>query len=123
MKRIHSFLVASYLIGGLALIASTPFADLRGQVQTYNGGATLSVRASDAGEALHGAADDGARLADEAAEAYASAAASRQLMLGVLLFTLGGMIHAYETLRSERPVRVTVKKRKPRTLFWLEMEI
>jgi hypothetical protein len=62
-------------------------------------------------------------LAHEAANAYASAAASRQLMLGVLLFTLGGFLHAYKILRDERPVRITVKKRKPMLLYWLEMKL
>lgn len=122
MKKLHTFLVTAYMLGGLALMATTPFADLRGQVQTYNGGATLSVRASHAEESLHGAAD-GTALAEEANDAYKSAAASRQLMLGVLLFTLGGMVHAYEVVRSERPVRITVKKRKPTMLFWLKMKV
>jgi hypothetical protein len=123
MKKIHSFLVTAYMLGGLALMATTPFADLRGQVQTYNGGATLSVRATHAEETLRGAAEDPAMLADETNAAYKSAAASRQLMLGVLLFTLGGMVHAYEVVRSERRVKITVKKRKPMTLFWLQMKI
>jgi hypothetical protein len=123
MKKIHSFLVTAYMLGGLALMATTPFADLRGQVQTYNGGSTLSVRGTHAEETLHGAPEDPTVLAHEAANAYASAAASRQLMLGVLLFTLGGMIHAYEVLRSERPVHITVKKRKPMMLFWLKMKV
>lgn len=123
MKKIHSFLVTAYMLGGLALMATTPFVDLRGQVQTYNGGATLTVRATHAEETLHGAAEDPTTLALEAANAYASAAASRQLMLGVLLFTLGGFLHAYQTLREERAVRITVKKRKPMLLYWLEMKL
>ncbi len=123
MKKIHSFLVTAYMLGGLALMATTPFADLRGQVQTYNGGATLSVRATHAEETLRGAAEDPATLAQETNAAYKSAAASRQLMLGILLFTLGGMVHAYEVVRSERPVHITVKKRKPTMLFWLKMKV
>ncbi len=123
MKKIHSFLVAAYMLGGLALMATTPFADLRGQVQMFNGGAMLSVRATNGTETLHGAAEDPAALAEEANAAYKSAAASRQLMLGVLLFTLGGFMHAYQVLRDERPVRITVKKRKPTLLYWLEMKV
>lgn len=123
MKKIHSFLVAAYMLGGLALMATTPFADLRGQVQTFNGGAMLSVRATHGEEMLHGAAEDPTALAEEADAAYKSAAAARQLMLGVLLFTLGGMVHAYEVVRSERPVKITVKKRKPALLYWLEMKV
>lgn len=123
MKKIHSFLVTAYLLGGIALMASTPFADLRGQVQTYNGGATLTVRGTHAEEMLRGAADESTDLAQKASDAYASAAASRQLMLGVLLFTLGGFLHAYQVLREERPVRITVKKRKPLLLYWLEMKL
>jgi len=122
MKKIHSFLVTAYMLGGLALMASTPFADLRGQVQTYNGGATLTVRALET-ETLRGAADESVALAQDTSDAYASAAASRQLMLGVLLFTLGGFLHAYQVLRDERPVHITVKKRKPMLLYWLEMKV
>lgn len=117
MKKIHSILVTAYLIGGLALMATTPFADLRGQVQTYNGGATLSVKG------LHGSADESVRLADEALDTAKSAAASRHLMLGILLFTFGGMVHAYQTAREERPVHITVKKRKPILMYWLEMKL
>lgn len=121
MKKIHTFLVTAYMLGGLALMASTPYADVRGQLLRNSGGATVFTAASH--EPLHGAADEGMALADEAAKAYASAKASRQLMLGVLLFTLGGFVHAYQVLREERPVRITVKKKKPLTLFWLQMKI
>lgn len=123
MKKIHTFLVTAYMVVGLTLMAATPFADLRGQLMVNSGGATLYSLEADADETLHGAADDPATLDRAAADAYASAAASRQLMLGVLLFTLGGFLHLYQTLREERPVRVTVKKRKPTMLFWLEMKI
>lgn len=116
MKNIHSLLVTAYLIGGLALMATTPWASLHGDILN-SGGATLAV------ETLHGAAEESTILARNAVERAESAAASKQLMLGILIFTLGGFLHAYETVRSERPVRVTVKKRKPLTLFWMEMRI
>ena len=121
MKKIHSLLVTAYLLGGLTLMATTPFADLRAQLLN-SGGSTLLTLAHDRQETLRGAADETMDLSDEAIAAAKSATAARQLMLGILLFTLGGFVHAYERLRSERPVRVTVKKRKPVTLFWLQMK-
>ena len=124
MKKIHSFLVTAYMLGGLALIAATPWSCLQGML-VNSGGASLAVQSAqtDGVEVLRGSAGDQAALDAEATKAMERAAASRQLMLGILLFTLGGFLHAYERLRSERPVRVTVKKRKPLTLFWLEMKV
>ena len=121
MKKIHSFLVAAYMLGGIALMVAATGSRLSGDILN-SGGATLAVHAT-AGEALRGAADEPTRLAQEAVDAYESAAASRQLMLGVLLFTLGGFLHAYQTLREERPVRITARKKKPLTLFWIEMSV
>lgn len=123
MKKIHALLVTAYLIGGLTLITTTPFSDLRGQLLVNSGGATLYSIGAANDEILHGAANDPTVLSQAVTDAYASARASRQLMLGVLLFTLGGFMHAYGELRSERPVRITVKKRKPTMLFWLEMKL
>lgn len=116
MKKIHSILVTAYLIGGLALIVSTPWAHLRGDI-LHGGGSTLMV------ETFHSAAEESSLLAHDALMRVESAAAARHLMLGILLFTLGGFLHAYETVRSQRSVRVTIKKRKPPTLFWLEMKL
>lgn len=121
MLKLHSFLVATYMIAGLALMATTPFVDLRGTL-VNGGGATLAVQATGVNETLHGSAEAMA-LAEEAVKSAKSAMASRQLMLGILLFTLGGFVHAYERVRSERPVHITVKKREPRTLFWIEMNV
>ena len=125
MKKLHSLLVTAYLLGGLTLMATTPFADLRAEILNSGGSTLLHVAYEDDDReaVLHGAADDAVALADEALAAAKSATAARQLMLGILVFVLGGFVHAYERLRSERPVRITVKKKKPVTLFWLQMKI
>ncbi len=116
MHKLHSFLVTAYLVGGLTLMATTPWADLTAALS--HGGATLAV------ETLHGAAaDESAMLADEAIARTKSAAASRQLMFGILLLTLGGFMHVYERTRSERPVHISIKKKKPTLLYWLEMKV
>ncbi len=121
MKKIHTFLVTAYLLGGLCIMASTPWMSLQGMLLN-SGGATLAVESMQA-EALHASADEAAMLAEDVVTATNRASASRQLMFGILLFTLGGFLHAYEQVRSERPVKITVKKRKPMTLFWLEMKV
>ncbi len=120
MKRLHRSLVTTYLALGLALMVTTPFSDLRGQLVTHGGGALLTTLHS--AENLHGAAD-AVTLQKDVTDAYARAAASRQLMLGILIFTLGGFIHVYQVLREERPVHITVKKRKQQLLYWLEMKV
>lgn len=127
LHRIHTLLVTAYLIAGLALIASTPFADLRGQLLN-SGGSTLIELVHDQGQnrptdIMHGAANDATELSDEALAQMRSAVAAKQLMFGILLFTLGGFIHAYERFRHERPVHITVKKRKPMLLYWYQMKL
>ncbi len=121
MKKLHTFLVTAYLLGGLCVMASTPWMSLQGMLLN-SGGATLAVEGLHA-EALRGSAEEAAALAEDVVTAAQRASASRQLMFGILLFTLGGFMHAYEQVRSERPVKITVKKRKPMTLFWLEMKV
>lgn len=122
MQKIHTLLVTAYLIGGLALMISTPWTALRGDI-VNSGGAVLDVQGMTTETTLHGSADASMQLAQEAVAAAKSAAASRQLMLGVLLFTLGGFLHAYHTVRSERPVHITVKPKKREMLYLLEMRI
>lgn len=113
-RRLHTVLVTAYLLGGLALMATTPWQHLTGMLS--HGGSTLM-------EQMHGSADMSATLAGEALAEAEQAAASRQLMLGILLFSFGGFVHAYQRLRDERPVKITVKKRKPALLYWLEMKL
>jgi len=113
-RSLHAALVTAYLVGGLLLMATTPWQHLAGMLS--HGGSTLM-------EQLHGSADVSATLAEEALSEAEKAAASRQLMLGILLFTFGGFVHAYQRLRDERPVKITVKKRKPQLLYWLEMRL
>lgn len=120
MKRLHTLLVTAYLVLGLTLIVTTPFGNLRGQLVTHGGGAVLMKMSTD--ETLHSAAD-ATVLQTDVTLAYARAAAARQLMLGILIFTLGGFIHAYQVLREERPVHITVKKRRQQLLYWLEMKV
>lgn len=122
--KLHTTLVTAYLIAGLALMATTPWLDVRGQLLN-SGGATLMEMSHDQNnDVLHGAAKDGMDLSEEALMASRRANAGRQLVLGVLLFTLGGFMHAYGRVRNERPVRVTVKKKhSPRTLFWVQMNV
>lgn len=121
MKRLHTLLVTAYLVLGLTLIVTTSFGDLRGQLITHGGGSL--VINSDTQETLRGSADVVPPSTDDVNSAYARAAAARQLMLGVLIFTLGGFIHLYQVLREERPVRITVKKRRQQLLYWLEMRV
>ncbi len=120
MRRIHTLLVTTYLIAGIALMAHAVTTHVQGNILN-SGGATLAVQTSD-GSPLHGAADKEA-LMQGAIDAARRATAANQLMLGVLLFTLGGFLHAYQVVRDERPVHITVKKRKPELLYWLEMKI
>ena len=119
MHRIHTLLVTAYLLGGIALMATTPFTYLQGQVLS-SGGSTI-VEATK--EPLHEAAISDIHASDDVAVAARRANAGRQLVLGVLLFTLGGFVHAYGRVRYERPVHITVKKKKPRTLFWVQMKV
>lgn len=117
MSKIHSALVTAYLLGGLTLMATTPWSSLTGMLSN-SGGATLQI------EALHGSAGDESMVLTRAAVQSAERAnASRQLMLGILMFTLGGFVHAYAVSRNERPVKITAKKRKQKLLYWLEMRI
>lgn len=113
-RRVHTILVTAYLIGGIALMATAPWQHLTGMLS--HGGSTLM-------EQLHGSADVSATLAQEALTEAEKASASRQLLLGILLFTFGGFVHAYQRVRDERPVHITVKKRKPQLLYWLEMKL
>ena len=113
MRRVHNILVATYMLAGIALMSQSTISHLEGTVLN-SGGATLTT--------LHGAAENMA-LAHEAARAMESALAARNLALGVLLFALGGFMHAYQVVRDERPVHITVKKKKPMLLYWLEMKI
>lgn len=123
MHRVHTVLVTAYLLGGLVIMASTPWMDLRGQLLS-SGGSTLIDQTYDRERSmLHGAADEAVALSDEAIAQMRSAVAAKQLMFGILLFTLGGFIHTYQRLRSERPVHITVKKKKPMLLYWLEMKL
>ncbi len=124
MHRIHTLLVTAYLLGGLALMATTPFIHLRGQLLNSGGSTLLELAHDRSQDMLHGAAADVPTLSDEAAMAARRANAGKQLVLGVLLFTLGGFMHAYGRVRYERPVKVTVKKKaSPRTLFWVQMNV
>ena len=124
MRRIHTLLVTAYLVGGIALMATTPWIHVRGQLLN-SGGSTLMGLAHDGGhDTLHGAADDGMTPSEEAFAAARRANAGKQWALGVLLFTLGGFMHAYGRVRYERPVKVTAKKKaSPRTLFWVQMNV
>lgn len=109
MKKLHSALVSAYMLGGLTIMATAEWSVLLGMASSP--GSTLA--------GLHPAAG----LAEIAVHEATQANASMQLMFGILLFTLGGFMHAFYLLRHERPVHVTVKPKKARTLFWLEMRI
>lgn len=111
MHRLHSVLVSTYLLGGLALMATTSWPSLAGMLTAP--GATISMDAAASSDMLAAAAVQEAMQAN----------AALQLMLGILLFTLGGFVHAYAVLRSERPVHITIKPRRSRILYWLEMKI
>ncbi len=123
MHRVHTVLVTAYLLGGLVIMASTPWTDIRGQLLNSGGSTVMELAHDRAQNVLHGAANDAVMLSDEAVAQMRSAVAAKQLMFGILLFTLGGFIHAYERLRNERPVHITVKKKKPMLLYWLEMKL
>lgn len=101
MHKLHSLLVTTYLIAGLALMGTADWPALTGMV-----------------------VDTTLQTAPEAAK---TAAASMQLFLGVALFTLGGFVHAYAVSRNERnvPVRgvTTPKTLREKTVFWLEMKV
>ena len=116
MHTVHKLLVTAYLVTGLTMTALTPWSHLAGSILS-SGGATLQV------ETLHGAAADETTMLPDPFEAMQRARAAKQLMIGVLLFTLGGFVHAYAVLRSERPVHITVIKKKPRLLYWLTIKM
>ncbi len=119
MHKIHSLLVSAYLIVGLTLTATTQWSALQGSILTQNGSTLLEVQ-----ETLHGAAEQQIVLAEAATQAAARASASKQLALGMLFIVLGGFVHAYAVTQYERRVPIhVVPKKKPRTLFWIEMRV
>jgi hypothetical protein len=49
--------------------------------------------------------------------------AAAQLALGILLVILTLSINVLAHMRDEKPVRVTVKPKKRRSWFWVEMRV